>query len=82
MNRNVHEDHDFLTFYGETPYLIHWAKDGILSAKLADADFQGAAPWSRQFDLEAVADFGLDDWAEQIVAIMHVESCGHRRLAA
>lgn len=83
MTRNVHEDHDFLTFYGETPYLVHWtAEEGMMSAKLADADFQGALPWVQQFDHEAVADIGLDTWAEQIVAFKHVESFGLRAMAA
>lgn len=82
MTRNVHEDQDFLVFYAETPYLVRWTTDGTLSAKLADSDFLGAAPWARRFDIDAVADFGLDDWAAQIVAVKHVEACGLRAKAA
>ena len=68
----------FLTWIGDTPYLVSWMPEGetgVLSAKLGDDDFAGATPWQQSFPTEMVEDIGLDHLANHMAAIQHA---GHK----
>lgn len=81
MDRNANQNHQFLTWVGETPYLVTWTaagEIGTMSATLADNDFVGAGDWSRRFPTSAVDDIGLEGWACQIAAVEHAAAAGRK----
>ncbi|OAN50527.1 hypothetical protein A6A04_18215 [Paramagnetospirillum marisnigri] len=78
MDRTATQPQQFLTWIGDTPYMVSWTPKGefgSLSGTLA-GDFFGAADWSQTIPVEAADDIGLDLWAMQTAAFFHAAAAG------